>query len=240
MLHRKDRQLKAHHAADFARPEPTCVHHMLGVDTAALGDDVPTAIRSRPQLRHARAPHDFRSSDFGGFGIRVRNTVRIHVTFDGVVHGTGEMPLFHQGKEPRRLVDRDDFKVHAEIAAARLRHLQPVQPLLRAGEHDAPGDMHAAGLAGNPFYFLVELDCVLLQLGDIRITIDGVHASCGVPSGARRQFGSFDEQHVLPAGLCQVIKDAYSDDSAPDHHRLRMLNSDRYASAYPRVAAKSS
>ena len=188
-----------------------------------LGDDVPTAIRSRLKLRYARAPHDFCSGDLSRLRIGMRDAVRIHVPLDGIVHGAGEMPLVHQGKELRCLVDRDDFKFHTEIAAARLRHLQPVEPLLRASEHDAARDMHAAGLARNPLYFLIELDRVLLQLGDIRVAIDGVHASCGVPSGAGGQFGSLDKQHVLPAGLRQVIQNTDAHDAPADHHRLRMF-----------------
>ena len=93
--------------------------------------------------------------------------------------------LSMQRKELRRLVDRDDLQVHPEIAAARLGHLQPVEPLARAGEHDAAGDVHAAGLPGDLLDLLVELDGVLLQLGDIRIAVHGVHAARRVPGRAR-------------------------------------------------------
>ena len=35
VLHGEHRQLEADHAADFARPQPAAIHHMLGVDGAA-------------------------------------------------------------------------------------------------------------------------------------------------------------------------------------------------------------
>jgi hypothetical protein len=44
MLHGEHRQLDADHAADLARPEPAAIDHMLGVDSALLGDDVPGAV----------------------------------------------------------------------------------------------------------------------------------------------------------------------------------------------------
>ena len=66
--------------------------------------------------------------------------------------------------------------------------------------------------------FVVELDGVLLQLGDVRIAIDGVHAAGGMPGGAGGKFGTLDQQHVLPAGLGEVIKHAGADHAATDHH----------------------
>ena len=142
------------------------------------------------------------------------------MAFDGVVHGADEMLLVHEREELRRLVHRDDLELHLEIAAARLRHLQPIEPLARAGEHHPAGDVHAAGLAGDLLDFLVELDGVLLQLRDVRIAVDRVHAAGRVPGRARRQLRALHQQHVFPARLGQVIEDAGADDAAADHHHL--------------------
>ena len=106
------------------------------------------------------------------------------------------MLLVHQREQLLRLVDRDQLEVHAEVAAARLRHLQPVEPLGRAGQHDAAGEMHAAGLAGDLLDLLVELDGVLLQLGDVGVAVDGVHAAGGMPGRAGGQFRALDQHDI--------------------------------------------
>ena len=41
MLHRQYRQLDADHTAHLARPQATGIDHMLGMDIALIGDDVP-------------------------------------------------------------------------------------------------------------------------------------------------------------------------------------------------------
>ena len=119
-----------------------------------------------------------------------------------------------------RLVDGNDLEVHPEIAAARLGHLQPIEPLARAGQHDAAGDVHAAGLAGNRFDLLVEIDRVLLQLGDVGIAVDGVHAAGRMPGRTGCELGTLDQQHILPSRLGQVIQNAGAHDAAADHHHF--------------------
>jgi hypothetical protein len=76
------------------------------------------------------------------------------------------------------------LQVHAEVAAASDSHAQPVDALGRSREHQATRDVHAAGDAGDLLDLLVQLDGVLLQLGDVRVTVDRVHAARGVPRRA--------------------------------------------------------
>ena len=40
--------------------------------------------------------------------------------------------------------------------------------------------MKPAGLAGNLFQFIIEADCVALELGDIRVAVQGVKAASGM------------------------------------------------------------
>ena len=178
---------------------------MLGMHVAVIGNHVPGTIGARFEIRDPGMPHDVGAADLRGFRVGVGDAVRIDVTFDGIVHRAREMLLVQQRKQRRRLVDGNDLEIHAEIPAARLGHLQPIEPLAGSGQHEAAGDVHAAGLAGNPFDFLVQLDGVLLQLGDIGIAVDGVHAPRRMPGRTRGQFGALDQQHVLPARLGQVI-----------------------------------
>ena len=142
---------------------------------------------------------------------------------DRVVHRTDEVLLVHQRKELRRLVDGNELEVHAKIPATRLGHLQPVEPFLGASQHQAAGNVHAAALAGYLLDFLVQVDRVLLQLGDVRVAVDRVHAACRVPRRARRQLRTLDQHYVLPAGLGQVVEHTGSDHAAADdrHPGLR-------------------
>ena len=146
VLHGEDGQFKTDHAAHFAGPQTARVNHMFGVHGALLGDHVPSAVGTLLQRGDAALAHDLGAADLRGLGVGVGHAVRVHVALDGVVHGTGKMLFVHQGKKLFGLVDRDQLELHAKVATAGLGHLQPVEPLAGAGEHDAASDVHAAGL----------------------------------------------------------------------------------------------
>ena len=129
-----------------------------------------------------------------------------------------EMLRVHERIDLCDLARRQQLQIHAQIAAARLGHFQPVHALAGAGQHEPTGHVHAAGLAGDPLDFFVELDGVLLELGDVGIAVDRVHAAGGVPGRARSQFGTLKELHVLPAHLGQVVQNARAHDPAADDH----------------------
>src|SRR3984957_11924944 len=50
-----------------------------------------------------------------------------------------------------------------------------------------------------------------------------MHSPGGMPGGSRRELGPFDQEHILPACLRQVIEHAYADDAAADHDYLGVL-----------------
>jgi hypothetical protein len=149
------------------------------------------------------------------------------------------MLLLQEREHLGRLVDRDDLQIHTEVAAARLGHLQPVEPLASAGQHDAPGDVHAAGLSRNGLDFLVQTDGVLLQFGDVGVAVHRVHAAGRVPRGTRREFGPLDQQNVLPTRLRQVIQHAGADHAAADHHHFRVALHRGFSRLRERAAARS-
>ena len=144
MLHGEDRQLQPHQASHFTRPQAARVHHVLRVHLAALGNHIPGAVAARLQVQYARVPYDLRAADLRGLRIGVRHAVGIHVPLDGIQQRAHEMPFVDDREYPCRLVGRDELELHAQIAAARLGHLQPVEALARAGEHDAAGHVQAA------------------------------------------------------------------------------------------------
>src|SRR6202030_2678770 len=83
-------------------------------------------------------------------------------------------------------------------------------------------EMDAAGLAGDLLDLLVEIDGVLLQLRDVGVAVDRVHAAGGMPGRARGQLVALDEHDVAPAGFRQVVEDAGADDAAADDGDLNM------------------
>ena len=222
VLHGEDGQLDADHAPDLARPQAAGVDDVLGVHVALVGDHVPAAVAALLAVDDARLAHDLGAADLGRLRVGVRDAVRVDVALDRVVHRADEVLLLEQREQLLGLGDRDQLEVHAEVAAARLGHLQPVEALGRAGEHDAAGDVHAAGLAGDLLDLLVELDRVLLQLRDVRVAVDRVHAARRVPGRARGQLGALDQHHVLPARLGQVVEHARAHHATADHRHLHV------------------
>jgi hypothetical protein len=144
MLHGQNRQLDADHASHFAGPQSRGVHHILGMYIAVVGDDIPGSVAARLEIGHAGVSDDFRAAELCGFGVGMRDAIRIDMALDGIVHRALKMLFVQQRKESGRLIDGYDFKIHSQISTARLGHLQPVQPLARACQHQAAGDVHAA------------------------------------------------------------------------------------------------
>ena len=95
----------------------------------------------------------------------------------------------------------------------------------RARQHQAPGDVDAAGLAGDFFDLLVELDGVLLEFRDVGIAVDRVHAACRMPRRSRGQLIALDEGDITPSCFREVIEDAAADDAATDDGHLHMKRS---------------
>ena len=222
MLHGEDRELQSHHASHLARPQAAGVHDVLGVHVTALGDHVPRAVRPRLEIDHAVVAHDLGAADLSCLGVGVSHAVGVDVPFDRVEQRSYEVLFIDDREYSRRLVGGDQLELHAKIATACLGHLQPVEALACAGEHDAAGHVQAAGLPGDPLQLLVEIDGVLLQPGDVGIAIEGVHAAGGVPGGSAGELATLDQQHILPAGLHQVIQDAGAHHSAADNHHPRV------------------
>src|SRR3546814_19783871 len=86
--------------------------------------------------------------------------------------------------------------------------LVPYTTLFRFGHVDA------AGLAGDRLDLLVEVDGVSLQLGDVGIAVEGVHAARGVPGRPGGELAALQQHDVAPAGLGPMIEHAAADRSA--------------------------
>ena len=100
--------------------------------------------------------------------------------------------------------------------------LDPLEALLRRREHDAACHVKAGRLARQLLDLPVDLDRVLLELGDVRVAVDGVHPPGCVPGGTGGELGALDEHHVRPAELGEMVEDGAADHAAPDHDHARV------------------
>jgi hypothetical protein len=152
---------------------------------AFVGNHQPPAIARRLQIDNTGETINLRTVDAGGFGKGVGHSRRIDVSFDRIVQRTDEAAFVEQGKKPPRFVHVHELGLHAEVAAPRVHEAQPVHAFGGPGQHQAARDVDAAGLAGDLLDLLVQVDRVLLELCDVRVAVDGVHAASRMPGGAR-------------------------------------------------------
>ena len=165
VLHGEHRELDADHPPHLARPEPTGVDDVLGVDRLAdVGVHVPRAVGALAQAVDPRVAVHLGAGHAGADRVGVGDTGRIDVPLDRVVQRADEVLVLHEREQRLRLLRADQLELHAEVAAAGLGHPQEVHAHLGVGEHQPAGQVDAAVLAGHGLELLVELDRVLLQL----------------------------------------------------------------------------
>jgi hypothetical protein len=157
VLHGEHRQFDADHAADLARPQAAAVHDVLAFDDALLGDDVPGAVRVLGQFLDWIAQHDLGAELLRRLGIGDGGAGRVEMALDRVPHGADEVGSSINGNIALASRRRDQFGVHAEIAALGVGEAQKVHALRAVRQHDAAGQVQRAGLAGNLLQLLVEL-----------------------------------------------------------------------------------
>jgi hypothetical protein len=165
--------------------------------------------------------HDLGAGELSRACERASHTGRVDVALDGVEHGADEVLLVHDRQEALRLRDADQLGLETEVAVAGVREPEPVHPLLGVGQQQAAGEVDAAVDAGDALDLVVELDGVLLQRRHVGVTVEGVHATGGVPRRARRQLRALEEHGVGDPGLGQVVEHAGPDHASTDHDDLR-------------------
>ena len=170
---------------------------------------------------------DLGAGQLGRLHVRARHPGRVDVALDRVVQRPDEVLRIEQREELLRLLGRDELEVHPEVAPARDRHPQEVHPHLCVGQHQAAGKVDAAVLAGDPLDLLVQLDRVLLELGDVRVAVERVHPAGRVPGRAGGQLAPLEQHDVGPARLRQVVEHAGADDAPADDDDLGLCLHER-------------
>ena len=216
VLHRRERVHDPGHQPDLARPEPRRVHHVLGVHGALLGHHVPGAVGALGEVRHAGLAVDLGAALAGRPGVGVGHPRGVDVAFVGVVEHADVVLRVHDRQHARRLLEIDELGVEPEVAPAAARGLEVVEPVLRVGEHEAAGEVDAAGLPGDLLDLLVDLQRVVLELGDVGVGVERVHAARRMPGGAGGELRALQQDDILPAVPDEVVEDAATHDAATD------------------------
>ena len=221
MLHRQHGKFEPRHTTDLAGPQAAGVDHMFGVDVTLLGNHGPRAVGSMFEPAHPVLAVDLGPLLPSTDRVRVGNASRIDVPLDRVPHGTDEVARIEQRKQLLRLLRRDHLElVHTQVPTAGNRHAQPVHTVLVRGERDPTRQVDAAILARALLDLAVQLHRVLLQLGDVRVSVERVHAPGRVPRRAGRQLLALDQHNVVPAVLGEVEQHRSADHSPADHDHL--------------------
>ncbi len=221
VLHGQHRQLDADHPAHLSRPQAAGVDDMLGVDRlAALEAHVPGPVGPLRQPHDRLVLVDLGAGQLGALDVGPRDAGRVDVPLDRVVQRADEVLRVEQREDVLRFLGRDQLEVHAEVAAARLGHAQPVHADLGVGQHQPAGQVDRAVLARDPLDLLVELDRVLLEPGHVRVAVERVHAAGRMPRRAGGQLPPLEEHHVGPACLGEVVEHAGAHDPTADDDDL--------------------
>ena len=228
VLHGEDRQLQPHHAAYLAGPQAPAVHHVLAVDGAdvlpaggVVQQHPPTSAGTPLDRPGPGAPVHLGPRQPGRLDEGVGHTGRVHMALVGVDERSHEVLGIDQRHQFGRLGHRHDLRLHAQVSAPGVGHLEPVEPLGGIGQHHTARHVDAAVLAGDPLDLSVQMQRVALEPGHIGIAVEGVHAARAVPGGAGGQLGSLHQHHIGPARRGEVVEHTGAHHSPADHHNLR-------------------
>ncbi len=195
---------------------------MLGLQAALVGDDVPAAVGARLQLGDAGLEIDLGAGDPRRFGIGMGRAGRIEIAVGRIQHGADEILLLEQRQQLLGFFGGQQFGFEAEIAGAAMGHLQPFHALRRISQHQPAGAVQAAGLAGDLLQLVIEADGIALELGDIRIAVQGVEAAGGMPGRAGGELVALQQHDIAPPRLGEVIEHAATHHAAADDGHLNM------------------
>ena len=101
-----------------------------------------------------------------------------------------------------------------------MAHLQPFHAVLFSASATPP-------VRCSPHFspeifskLVVEIDRVGLQLGDVRVAVQRVKPTGGMPCRAAGKLVALKQNDIFPAGLGEVVEDGTANDAAADDDRL--------------------
>jgi hypothetical protein len=217
MLHRYDRQLGSHHAADFPCPEACRVHDILGSDVPLRRFHQPFFARQSFQPGHRRVSIDLGAGVARRLCIGMRHPAGIDVAVVWIEHCRAIIGSLDQWIEPLRFGKIDEIQRQSEMTRLRSLGLEEFDLPVAHGEIQAAGLVNAAGDAGLAFDFAIELDSVILKRRDVRVSVQGVHSAGCMPRRAGSEFRPFQQDGIVHSKLGQVVENAATNNATADH-----------------------
>ena len=217
MLHRVQREIDARHRPHFARPKPACVHHMLGMHRAFFGDNIPCAIAALRGGDNLAMRLDRGAAHLGGARIGMGCARRVQMPVQRIVKPAHDPVQIGDRRDFCNLFRTDDLGFQPHVAVLGPFRDQHVEPLAVIRQRDATHVMQAAGHARDRFKLFIETDRITLKRGHVGVAVQRVKPARRVPCAAACQFRAFDQHHVGPAQLGQVIQHRTADNAAADH-----------------------
>ena len=200
-------QLQPRQRGHFTAPQPGGINHPVGVNVAFGRFHYPCAIRLLHRGRDRREPVDFCPSLPRAHSIGVGHTRRVHITAIRLEHDTTDAVEIDQRMQPFGLIPRHFVEIHAVKLRLGFLQTQLVFAVLGLSKVERAGFEYTAGLASFGLQFFVERHRVMLQAGDIGAVMQPVDIGRRMPSAARCQFITFQQDHIGPAQFREVIED---------------------------------
>ncbi len=222
VFRRQQRQCDAGQRGHLAPPEACGVDHPSGVDIALLRAHDPRAVGLLFGARDGAKADDLSAVLARARGIGVGDARRIDVAAVLLVHDAADAVVIDQRMQ--RLGLRAVDLAKGQPVVFRLGRLQAQLMLARFGlrEIERAGLEHAAALARLRLERVVKVHGVVLDAGDVVVVVQPVDVGRRVPGAARCQLIAFQQHHIRPAQLGQVIEDRAADDAASDDDGLGM------------------
>ena len=215
MRHHHHRQVAVEHPGNLAGVVTGGVHDDFAADLTLGGGDDPFVILT-PNGGDGAETLDFRPHLAGAGGERLGQLGGVDVAVVGVIEGAGQVVGFKKGVFCGDFRRREDFKVHALIAAHADDALKLLQTLAGVAEADRACDVIVHRVVDLGAQASVKPGRIALHVHQGPAGGEGGHVAGGVPGGAGGQLVLFQQQAVGPAGLGEVVQAGHADSAAAD------------------------
>ncbi len=222
MLHGHDGQVEPDHGPDGRGPQPGAVDHVFAGDITLFGVNDPFPGRGSGDVLHRVEAVYLGPAHPGPLGQGLGHSGRIDVAVLGMeqtaqqplgVHVGVDLHAFVHGAHPG--VDPGDL-----VLLGRVDEFQ--HPFRFGGDAQAARSVPARILSGFLLQGGVKLDGVVVDLGHVEAIAVLRRISGGQPGGPGSQFIFFNQHHIRPAQLGQMVQGAASADSASNDYNTRL------------------
>ena len=222
--HRHHRRDRANHRRETRRPLAGGIDDNPGLHRALVCLDVGDRARVvAADAGDAAVRLDGDAEFTSALGKLERDAVGIQPAIVGNVHRALDAPGRKKRRDIERLTGSDGADIEPQPARPTDLPLQRLEPV-RAGGQAQAADLVPADVVGALIpELVVKLDTVVHQPHQCGRGAELADQADGVERGSAGQFPFLNDQHVCPAALGQVPRDAAAGDAAADDNDFRLF-----------------